>query len=248
MKSFICKTIILLIVAASSLGAAGSKSSTHISPADMLTIPKCGDFNIDGTGNNAAWKKAEWNLMTKISPGGKDYETKFKIMYSGTGIYILISGQDDKITTQFDKDFGRLYEADVFEVFFHPNPRVPAYFEYEINALNKELVLMLDKSNGKNTSGAPKSYENERRIKKMVSVSGGEMVMGGAIKSWTAELFFPFQLLSDLPNVPPKSGSIWNINLCRLDYDTGTKVKWSWTPTIVSTFHELDKFRSFTFE
>jgi len=263
MKSSVAKAILLLVISGSWLIDFGTakplkpiKSSAVIKkglainiPAENpLTILKCKDFDPTGKGNNAEWKKAGWNIMSKITPGGKDYETKFKIMYSPKGIYILINGEDDKITTQYDKDFGQLYNADVFEVFFHPNPQIPAYFEYEVNALNKELVLMLDKSNGKNTSGQPKDYANEKLVKKMVDVVGGKMEMGSTIKSWSAELFYPYQLLSNLENVPPKSGTIWNLNVCRLDYDTGTKVKWSWTPTIVSTFHELDKFRSFKFE
>jgi len=263
MKSSVAKAIVLLVISGSFLAYFGTAKplnsinnreaavrhrAVNILADIQLTILKCKDFDPTGKGNNAEWKKAGWNIMSKITPGGKDYETKFKIMYSPKGIYILINGEDDKITTQYDKDFGQLYNADVFEVFFHPNPQIPAYFEYEVNALNKELVLMLDKSNGKNSSGAPKNYENERRVKKNVDVVGGKMEMNSSIKSWSAELFYPYELLSNLENVPPKSGTIWNINVCRLDYDTGTKVKWSWTPTIVNTFHELDKFRSFKFE
>jgi hypothetical protein len=51
-----------------------------------------------------------------------------------------------------------------------------------------------------------------------------------------------------LDNIPPKSGTIWNANFCRLDYDSGNMVKWSWSPTIQNSFHELEKFRSMQFE
>lgn len=60
-----------------------------------------------------------------------------------------MEGDDHKITTTYKKDFDDLYKGDVFEVFFHPNPKEPVYFEYEINALNKELVLLVPNFNKK---------------------------------------------------------------------------------------------------
>ena len=51
-----------------------------------------------------------------------------------------------------------------------------------------------------------------------------------------------------MQNIPPKSGTIWNANFYRLDYDSGNMIKWSWTPTIEKSFHELDKFRAVKFE
>ncbi len=48
--------------------------------------------------------------------------SKFKMLYSPTGIYVLFSGEDEKITSDFKNDFENLYNADVFEVFFHPYP------------------------------------------------------------------------------------------------------------------------------
>jgi len=51
-----------------------------------------------------------------------------------------------------------------------------------------------------------------------------------------------------MPGVPPQSGNIWNANFCRIDYDSGKSLEWSWSPAIVSSFHELEHFRSIKFE
>ena len=212
-----------------------------------LLVRKCQDFSITGNGSNAQWNKATWNKLIKLDPEGEEYPSRFKILYSLKGIYIIFEGEDKKITSKFDKDFDNLFEGDVFEVFFHPDPTIPLYLEYEINQLNNELVLIIPNFNGKMYGWIPWHYENERKVVKKVSVEGGKMMKGESIKSWSAELFFPFELFSPLSNVPPVSGTVWNANFYRLDYDSGKMVKWAWTP-IDQSFHEYKKFHPIKFE
>jgi len=212
-----------------------------------LLVRKCSDFALTGTGDNNEWAKTEWNYLTKLDSGGKAYNSKFKILYSEKGIYVLFSGEDDKISTRFDKDFGDLFKGDVFEVFFHTDPATALYLEYEINQLNKELVLLVPNVNGRAYGWIPWHYEKNRSIHKMVEVTGGKKEANSRVTSWRAELFFPYDLFSPLGNVPPTSGTDWNANFYRLDYDTGKMIKWAWGP-VQKSFHELDKFRVIRFE
>ncbi len=215
--------------------------------ANSLLVRKCDDFTVTGKGNNAEWNKTEWQYLKQLETGTQNYESKFKILYSSTGIYVLFNGKDNKITTQFYKDFEDLYKGDVFEVFFHTNPKSPVYFEYEINQLNKELVLIIPNFDGKFYGWIPWHYENERQVKKMVNVVGGKVEANANINSWTAELFFPYKLLNPLENVPPVSGTVWKANFYRLDYDNGNMMKWSWAP-VKNSFHEFEKFGAIKFE
>lgn len=213
----------------------------------IINIRKVKDFDLTGNGGDANWEKAQWNILTKLDTGGQEYESKFKILYSDKGIYILFYAQDNKIATVYDTDFDKLWNGDVFEVFFHSAPQQRKYLEYQVNPLNKELVLIIDRDKKSHNTGL-QNYKGKRLIKKKIEVVGGEMEMGGSIRSWSAELFFPFALLKDLPNSPPISGTVWNANFARIDYDTNQKVRWSWTPTIDYTFHELEKFRKIRFD
>ncbi len=212
-----------------------------------LFVHKCADFTITGKGENPEWQKTQWVSLNKIDKGGKEYESKFKILYSATGIYVLFSGEDDKITSTYTKDFDNLFNADVFEVFFHPDISEPVYFEYEISPLNKELVLLILNRNGKFGGWIPWHYEDKNKVIKNVIISGGQMKPGASIKSWTAELFFPYRVLNPLLNVPPVSGTRWNANFCRLDYDSGNMVKWAWSP-VEKSFHEFKKYYALQFE
>jgi hypothetical protein len=82
----------------------------------------------------------------------------------------------------------------------------------------------------------------------MVEIQGGKREIKGKITAWSAEIFLSYKSMGLLPNVPPISGALWNANFCRLDYDTGKMIKWSWSPTIEKSFHELKKFRVIKFE
>ena len=212
-----------------------------------LVVSRCNDFEMTGKGDNAEWTKASWTPLTKIDQGGPENKTRFKILYSTRGLYVLFTGDDEKITSSFKNDFENLFQADVFEVFFHPDPVDPVYLEYEVSPLDKELVLLILNMNGRSGSWMPWHYEDKKRVVKKVSIAGGKRESDAAIQSWTAELFFPYQLLIPLKNVPPVPGTIWNANFCRLDYDSGHMIKWSWSPIAVS-FHEFKKYRSLRFE
>ena len=98
---------------------------------------------------------AKAKTLNKIDNGGKEDKTQFKILYSPTGLYVLFNGDDEKITSAFKNDFEDLFQADVFEVFFHPNPVEPIYFEYEVSPLDKELVLLILNMNGKSGAWGP---------------------------------------------------------------------------------------------
>ncbi len=222
-------------------------STDKQSENESLLVRKCQDFSFTGEGINPEWDKASWHQLSKLDPGGNEYKSKFKIMYSTTGIYLLFYGRDNQITTTFNKDFDDLFKGDVFEVFFHPDKKTPLYIEYEINQLEKELILIIPNLNGKFYGWVPWHYENERRVIKKISVEGGSMETGSKIKSWSAELFFSYQLFSPLSNVPPISGTRWNANFYRLDYDSGKMIKWAWSP-IKQSFHEFEKYGTIQFE
>ncbi len=230
---------------AMNVGSTVGKTMEHNEP---LPVERCDDFEITGKGNNEFWNTAEWNFLTKVDKGGRDYETKFKVLASPSGIYILFYGEDDKITTEDYRDMDKIWNGDVFEVFFHPDPKETVYYEYEVNQFEKQLVLTISDSDGGLAWVPFNEYGKDRYgIKNKVEITGGAKQLNGKIKSWSAEIFISYKSLGLLPNVPPKSGTIWNANFCRLDYDTGKMVKWSWTPTIENSFHELNKFRSIIF-
>jgi Carbohydrate family 9 binding domain-like len=210
---------------------------------DTLNVVTTTDFEMDGKGSSRQWENASWVALTQLDSGLAGYDTRFKVMYSAKGIYVLFSGKDKKITSAYRNDFDDLYNADVFEVFFHTNPTLPLYFEYEINAYSKELVLLIPNLNNKIMGWLPWHYEGSRKVIKKVDVVKGK----NGMEAWTAECFFPYELLEPLQAVPPVKGTTWKANFCRLDYDAGKMIKWSWAP-VKEHFHEFMQFQTLLFE
>jgi len=224
--------------------------TTVLFSGDTAIIKKTTDFTITGKGDAPAWTTTTWQIFTKIDSGGRSYNSKSKMLYSAKGIYLLFSGEDDRITTKDYKDDEDIYEGDVFEFFLHTDPAKPPYFEYEINQLGKQLILTLARFPHENLAWSPWKFEYEKHplIQRKTVVNGGKKEVGAAISGWTAELFFPYELLGLLPGVPPKSGTIWHANFCRIDYDSGKMVQWTWSRKIKSSFHELENFGTILFE
>ena len=217
--------------------------SLHSFAQDSLFINRIEqDFRPDGKGTNEHWAQTNWVALPKIDTNYTPYTSRFKTLYSSKGIYVLFEGTDHKVTSNYRKDFSDMYKADVFEVFLHPNLDIPLYFEYEINPFNKELILLIP--NLKKGAGGwrPWHYEGAKKTIKKISIQKEK----GKMTGWMAEVFIPFSLLSPLENNPPVKGSRWKGTFCRLDYDSGKMIKWSWAPILVS-FHEYRNYKTIIF-
>lgn len=213
----------------------------------QLVVEKCKDFEVSGKGDNAQWSEVPWTDLSLLDKTDNEFGTKFKMLYSDKGIYVLGHCEDGLITTDYTEDQGDIWNGDVFEVFLQTDASNPLYFEYEINPLNTELTILVPNNNGDFFGWLPWHYEGDRKVKKAVHIHDGVAETGAKISGWTAEMFFPYTLFKALKNVPPKPGTEWKGNFYRMDYDGGDQVKWSWQP-VEKSFHEYKRFGSITFK
>lgn len=238
---------------------ANTKATTPSPPAgQVLRVRSTVDFEITGDGKNAAWSKTEWQSLFRRNGAGLPLaeeptnRSRVKLLYSATGLYVLLDGADKKLTATFDRDGAHLWEEDCFEVFLWPDEKQPNYFEYEISPLGFELPLLMSNQNGKLFRWQPWSFDEERqgiprKVRKATSITGGAKQSGADISGWTAEVFLPYHLLQPLNNVSPKPGTTWRANFYRMDHDDGRTSAWSWAP-VGRSFHEIQKFGTLTFE
>ncbi|HVR76281.1 MAG TPA: carbohydrate-binding family 9-like protein [Planctomycetota bacterium] len=212
-----------------------------------LAVKATEDFDVTGDGSAAAWAKAEWTPMRKRTGDGHPYESRFKALYSRTGIYILFDGTDERLTSTFREDYMDLWKEDVFEVFLWTDETHPVYFEYEISPLGHELPILIPNFSGRFLGWRPWHYEGPRKTRKATAARGGPKESGAAVKGWSAEVFIPYDLLNPLQNVPPGRGSRWRANFYRVDHDGGRSTGWDWAP-VGPSFHEFEKFGTLVFE
>lgn len=224
------------------------ETAVHAQPAERprLTVKPAQDFDVTGKGDHAAWRQVEWTPLRRRQPDGHPYESRFKMLYSNTGLYFLMDGTDRTLTATMTEDFSDLWNEDVFEVFLWTDERYPVYFEYEISPLNRELPIIVPNFGGKFLGWRPWHYEGNRLIRKHTSVVGGPREPRASIDGWRAEFFIPYTLLQPLQNVPPKPGTVWRANFYRMDYDAGKRTQWEWA-AVGDSFHEYQKFGDLVF-
>ena len=207
------------------------------SPDATIKIRSTPDFEIKADTNYLSWKAASWVALTHRG-GTKQYNTKFKVLYSETGFYTLFYCADKLITSTLKADFTDLYKEDVVEAFFWTDESAKIYFEYELSPYNYELPIMVPNTNGTFLGWLPWHYDGARKTRRDAAI--------GPDHSWTAAFFIPYALLKPLGQVPPKKGTKWRCNFYRMDYDEGNS-KWSWQPTDGS-FHDFERFGTVLFD
>jgi len=213
----------------------------------LMHVKATHDFEVRGDGSAAAWKTTPWIELNKRAPGEHDYTTRVKVLYSQTGLYVMMEATDGVLTASLQNDFEDLWNEDVFEVFLWTDERYPVYFEYEISPLNKELPIIIPNFAGEFFGWRPWHYEGNRKTKKKVTIVGGPRKSGAVIQGWRAEIFIPYDLLKPLQNVPPHAGTRWRANFYRVDYDGGKTTAWDWA-RVGPSFHEFKKFGTLVFQ
>jgi hypothetical protein len=234
----------LCLIAPTSRYDGGVRAQTEERP--RVVVKPAPDFEVTGAGEHAAWQQAEWTPMRRRQADGHPYDTRFKALYSTTGVYFLMDGTDSKLTATMTEDYMDLWNEDVFEVFLWTDERYPVYFEYEISPLNHELPILIPNFGGQFLGWRPWHYEKDRQTRKATSITGGPKQSQAAIKGWRAEFFIPYTLLRPLQNVPPKAGTRWRANFYRMDYDNGKTTQWEWA-RVGKSFHEYEKFGDLVF-
>ena len=211
-----------------------------------ISVKPSEDFQLTGTGEDAHWRQAEWVTLRRRQPEGHPYDTRVKVLYSRTGLYVLMEATDRKLSATMNEDFMDLWNEDVFEAFLWTDERYPVYFEYEISPLNRELPIVIPNFGGQFLGWRPWHYEGGRRTRKATSIIGGPKQSQASIQGWRAEVFIPYALLTPLQNVPPKPGATWRANFYRMDYDDGKRTQWEWAQ-VGTSFHEYEKFGDLLF-
>jgi hypothetical protein len=225
-------------------GAACGAETTRDDAAAGLpaaTVAATEDFELTGEGSAPPWERAEWVPLQRRGDGGPAYQTRVKLLYSATGLYVLMDGSDSLVTATMTEDFLDLWHEDVFEVFLWTDEAYPVYFEYEISPLGYELPILVPNFQGEFLGWRPWHYEGERLTRRATTTRGGPRESGATITGWRAEVFLPWALLKPLRGVPPRPGSVWRANFYRIDYDGETAAAWYWA-RVGGTFHEFQRF------
>ena len=240
-------TLTLLFVAS---WCSGQDAAQKVATRPELKVPRCEDFDLTGDGSHAAWNSAQWESLQVRPKSEHQYKSRFKMLYSKSGIYVLFDGEDQRITATKTEDYLDLWTEDVYECFFWTDEQHPLYFEYEISPLGYELPILIPNLGGKFLGWRPWHIgkpTKERLTRKATSSPSGPIKSGMAATRWSAEVFLPYDLFRPLGNVPPAAGTKWRGNFYRMDYDGGKSGSWDWA-RVGDSFHEYQSFGIISFQ
>jgi Carbohydrate family 9 binding domain-like len=234
-------TVALLFALAAPLMAADAASSYRVAPA---AAPR--DDLLAAT--DGPWAKAQ-----SIRWGPAAYETTFRAVWDGDGLYLRFDATDpDPWHTMTGRD-DHLWEEEVVEIFIDPNHSGRDYYELEISPANVVCDLRM--------VSPPPKYEGDFlwNLEGLETRVHHRKDAAGKTTGWTAAAFLPWSGFKLLPStrsvaLPPKPGDAWRFNVFRIKRPGGPKapdkgaVQVAWSKPPGETFHAPEVFRPFVFE
>jgi hypothetical protein len=193
------------------------------------------DFRPAGKNGQAAWAKARpvyVECETKSYQARPDISTEVRALWSDRYLYLCYTCPFTQLTEfrppYSDKKRIGLWDRDVVEAFIGAPPdKQNVYKEFQVAPTGEKLDL---------------SLELPQRDFAWNSGFEAAVAVDEPAKVWRAEWRIPLAAVSA---VPPKSGTVWRINLFRCDY--AHQAFLAWNPTLSDTFHTPEKFGGLEF-
>jgi len=202
-----------------------------------------GKLTIDGKLDEPAWFAAPSCGPFQFTwyRQGKQEQSVAKLLWDDEYLYVAHVCQDAHIAGRHREHDGPIPEDDCFEVIFAPNPEHPeVYFNVEWNVVGGYI-----------DNFRPEGPNKPRA--KVWDVEG--LQFGGTFAgtlnddsdedtSWTCEVAIPLKNFAKyMPQLPPKAGSHWNLNLNRHGGPTNMQYsQWSRADTPNPSFHTPHRF------
>lgn len=200
-------------------------------------------INIDGVINEQVWAQAPPVGAFLNSRDGTESSlvTEGRILYDDQFLYFAFSLEDSDIWSTFRNRDDHLWLEEVIEVYLVPDPKNSNYIELEVNPLGAMIdIYLLD-------IRKPLPYKswNSSELEWAVSVDGTVDEEPGD-KGWQCEIKFPLADAVTAPNIPPKPGDTWGMNLYRIDKKP-ERAGLAWSPIMKGDFHTPSMFGSLVF-
>jgi hypothetical protein len=203
----------------------------------VLTAPK-----IDGKLDDPAWKGA---MEIKEFPAYWSHQpstgsTKAMLVWDNDNLYFAATMTDAELRSFGTKRNDKLWNGDVFELFFKPKDDDPRYYEFQVNPKSVILELAFSKRGEDFDTLAAKPPMGMTAV----AVADGSVDQpGDQDRGWTVEGKIPWSICAPTGG-RPKAGDVWRFALCRYDYGReGTApVLTSSAPLTKPSFHRYEDY------
>jgi hypothetical protein len=198
---------------------------------------------IDGKLDEGAWGKAPavGEFVNNLDGSSSTYRTEARVLYDDQFLYFGFRCADTNIWATMKKRDEHLWEEEVVEVFLKADLQQRSYIELEVNPLGTMIdIFLLDVRKALRFESW-----NSEKLRWAVSVDGAVDGKDGD-KEWTCEIALPMEDIIPAPNIPPKPGDRWRLNLYRVE-KLPTRANLAWSPTRRNDFHMPEMFGEIIF-
>ena len=139
---------------------------------------------------------------------------------------------------------GRIWENDVFELFFKPSETSLAYYEFQINPLNAQFHTFLPSRGAGGMKRALSSSDDWKfNMKTAVVLRGTLNNWRDNDEGWSVEGRIPWKDFLRTGGAP-KLGDVWRFALCRYDYSKNFEFPdlTSCAPLTVQSYHHYEDY------
>jgi hypothetical protein len=172
--------------------------------------------------------------------------TTARLLWDSRYLYFGAEMEDHDLYATVKERNGMTWHDDVFELFFKPDAKKLAYYEFQVNALNTPLELFLP-SRG---SGGYERFAATTRLgmQSAVRLRGTLNKWDDRDKGWTVEGRIPWTAFKATGG-RPKPGAKWRFALCRYDYSVylDRPELSSTAPLTEPDFHRYEDYGELTF-
>jgi len=201
------------------------------------------ELKIDGILDEPAWHKVQdVELLLTDTEEKPDNPTEAKLFWNDDYLYISFACIDPEIWATINKRDGDLYKEEVVEVFIDADSDMRTYLELEVNPLNALFDASVINKKDQNQGTSVNRDWNSKDIKHEVKIDGEVNSDKEIDKSWACEIAVPLNDFSTAPNIPPKPGDVWRINLYRIDHGKDKSEYSAWSTTGKIDFHIPQRF------
>jgi hypothetical protein len=205
-------------------------------------------IRINGVLDDVAWQDADeltafsafWNKRPAATA------TTARLLWDRNYLYFCADMEDQDLFALTKERNGMTWEDDVFELFFKPSQKKPAYYEFQVNALNTQLELYLP-SRG---AGGYRRFAPLTKLgmESAVKLNGTLNKHTDKDKGWAVEGRIPWKAF-EATGGRPKAGDVWKFALCRYDYSVYLERTdlTSTAPLTQSDFHRYEDYGELTF-
>jgi glucose/arabinose dehydrogenase len=179
-----------------------------------------GPIEIDGKASDAAWQTAQvidrfYLPWLKENARPAKTATRARLLWDREFLYFFADLDDADLFAPLTEHDAKLWENDVFELFFKPDEKATGYYEFQVNAAGAVLDMFIAERGKKQfdemIGDGPFHW-------KTAVVRRGTLERGDADEGWSVEGRIPWTDLLRTGGRPVEN-EIWRFNLARYDYD-----------------------------